>query len=635
MSKKNRPTEKPPEKEKNNVRAKAAIIWTLVASGAGAVVIGLAIFGAWGYGRLYDHRIFPGVRILDVRLDGLTENEARIALNKAVDQGLKDGLRFTYQGRDITINAVTVPQTGPDDARDLIRYEIEDPIAHSMKFGRTGNIFVDTLLRWRARIKPIAVPVEIAINEPGVREAIIHATEDIVTPPREARLAITWNAQTKSADIVATEATNGRVIRFDTAFAKLKTQAERLRFSPIALTDTDTAPTLAKKDIEPLMNQAKAWAESDLVLTYEETDYPIGHDMLSAWIMATSVSGIPSLTIDPNLFHTDIRTLTNIEQEGKRGTFTIENGVIVAFQAGTTGHLINDEASIQNIVRNISVSSTVPLVVARQDASLTGEGPERLGVREIIGIGQSNFAGSPTNRRKNIELGVERVDGTLVAPGEEFSMLKTLGPVTAENGWLPELVIKGAKTVPELGGGLCQIGTTAFRAALNSGMDITERRNHSYRVSYYEPAGTDATIYEPAPDFKFINDTKHHIYIHAYIIGTEITYEFWGTKDGRQVTVGTPRIYNIVGAPPKKLIETTDLKPGQTKCTESAHAGADASLDYKVVYADGTVHEETFNSHYRPWGAVCLIGVEKLSEPETPPTEGTVPAEEGTPVTAN
>lgn len=636
MSKKNRSDEKPPEKEKNKVHAKAAIIWTLVASGAGAVVIGLAIFAAWGYGQLYDHRIFPGVRILDVRLDGLTENEARIALNKAIDQELKDGLRFTYQGRDITVNAVTVPQAGPDDARDLIRYEIEDPITHSMKFGRTGNIFVDTLLRWRARIKPIAVPVEIAINEPGVREAIIHATEDIMMPPKEAQLTITWNAQTKSADIVATEAMNGRVIRFDPAFAKLKTQAERLRFSPITLTDTDTTPTLAKKDIEPLINQAKAWAESDLTLAYEGTSHPIGHDMLSTWIMATSVSGVPSLTIDPNLFHTDIRALTDIEQEGRRGTFTIENSIIIAFQAGTTGYLINDDASIQNIVRDIGTSSTIPLVVTRQDASLSGEGPEQLGVKEIIGIGQSNFAGSPTNRRKNIELGVERVDGTLVAPGEEFSMLKTLGPVTAGNGWLPELVIKGAKTVPELGGGLCQIGTTAFRAALNSGMNITERRNHSYRVSYYEPAGTDATIYEPAPDFKFINDTKHHIYIHAYIVGTEITYEFWGTKDGRQVTVSAPRIYNIVGAPPKKLIETTDLKPGQTKCTESAHAGADASLDYKVVYADGTVHEETFNSHYRPWGAVCLIGVEKLSEPETPPAEGSSPpAEEGAPVTAN
>lgn len=635
MSKKNRPAEKPPEKEKKKIQAKAAITWTLVASGAGAIVIGLAIFGAWGYGRLYEHRIFPGVRILDVRLDGLTENEVRIALNEAIDQSLKDGLRFTYQGRDITVNAATVPQAGPDDAKDLIQYDIEAPIASAMAFGQTGNLFIDTLLRWRARIKPIQVPVNITINASGVREAILHATEDIASPPKEAKLVITWNAPSNTASVAATDATEGRVIQFDAALAKLKSQAERLRFSPIALTDTNTVPTITKKDIEPLMGQAKAWAESDLVLTHEKTNYPVGHDMLAAWITATNASGTVSLTIDPNAFHTDIRTLTGLEQEGKRGTFTIENGVITSFQAGTTGYLISDSASIRNIVRDIGTTSTIPLVVAQQDASLSGDGPEQLGIKEIIGIGRSNFGGSPTNRRKNIAIGVDRVDGTLIAPGEEFSLLKTLGPITAENGWLPELVIKGSKTTPELGGGLCQIGTTAFRAALNSGMKITERRNHSYRVSYYEPAGTDATIYEPSPDFRFMNDTSHHIYIHAYITGNDITYEFWGTKDGREIVVGQPRIYNIVSAPPKKLIETTDLKPGQTKCTESAHAGADASLDYKVVYADGNVHEETFNSHYRPWGAVCLVGVEKLSEPETPPVEGTIPAEEGTPVTAN
>ena len=155
-----------------------------------------------------------------------------------------------------------------------------------------------------------------------------------------------------------------------------------------------------------------------------------------------------------------------------------------------------------------------------------------------------------------------------------------------------------------------------FRSAVDTGLQITERRNHSYRVSYYEPAGTDATIYDPAPDFKFRNDTAKHIYINAYIIGTEITFEFWGTNDGREVKVDKPSIYNIVQPPPTKLIETLDLAPGKKKCTESAHAGADAHFATTITYADGRVREETFRSHYRPWQAVCLIGVEQLSEEE-------------------
>jgi vancomycin resistance protein YoaR len=212
------------------------------------------------------------------------------------------------------------------------------------------------------------------------------------------------------------------------------------------------------------------------------------------------------------------------------------------------------------------------------------------------------------------------VNGSLIAPGEEFSLLKTLGVIDGENGWFPELVIKGNETKPEFGGGLCQIGTTTFRAALNSGLDITMRQNHSYRVRYYEPAGTDATIYDPLPDFRFINDTGHYILINTDIKGDNLIFEVWGTKDGRSVNPIKSRVYNIVAAPPMKLVETLELPPGKKKCTETEHAGADAEFTYKVTYADGKVGEEIFKSHYRPWQAVCLIGVETLSNAQASST---------------
>lgn len=261
-----------------------------------------------------------------------------------------------------------------------------------------------------------------------------------------------------------------------------------------------------------------------------------------------------------------------------------------------------------------------------------------MGIKEIIGVGRSDFSGSPSNRRKNIANGVKKLDGTIVMPGEEFSLLKALGPIVASEGWLPELVIKGNKTVPELGGGLCQIGTTTFRGALASGLPITVRQSHSYRVRYYEPAGTDATIYEPNPDFRFKNDMTTPVLIHVYTTdGDELIYEFWGTRDGRgtqfigQQTVSVvddlkPSIFNVTSPPPTRLIETLDLKPGQKKCTEVAHAGADTEFTYTVTYANGIKNEQVFRSHYRPWQAVCLVGVEKLSEPPADATGGATTA---------
>jgi vancomycin resistance protein YoaR len=82
------------------------------------------------------------------------------------------------------------------------------------------------------------------------------------------------------------------------------------------------------------------------------------------------------------------------------------------------------------------------------------------------------------------------MQGVIIKPGEEFSFNHYLGPVKAEQGFLPELVIKRTGTVPELGGGLCQVSSTTFRAAMNAGLPITQRKNHAYAVQYYSPQGT-------------------------------------------------------------------------------------------------------------------------------------------------
>jgi vancomycin resistance protein YoaR len=236
------------------------------------------------------------------------------------------------------------------------------------------------------------------------------------------------------------------------------------------------------------------------------------------------------------------------------------------------------------------------------------------GIKNIIGTGKSNFAGSPKNRRHNISVGAGTLNGLLIKPDEEFSLNQALGKIDKETGYLPELVIKDNKTIPEYGGGLCQIGTTMFRTALATGLPITMRRNHSYRVVYYEPAGTDAAIYNPWPDLKFINDTGHYILIQSRIEGDNLYFDMWGSNDGRIVDKTEPIIYNIITPGPTKMVETLDLPAGEKKCTEKPHNGADTYFDYKVTYANGEIKEKRFSSHYVPWREVCLIGVEKLSD---------------------
>ncbi len=187
---------------------------------------------------------------------------------------------------------------------------------------------------------------------------------------------------------------------------------------------------------------------------------------------------------------------------------------------------------------------SIELSVMKDDTAITAQNVHTIGIKEKIGTGKSNFAGSPRNRIYNIGHAVKKFHGVLIAPDEEFSFVETLGDVDKSTGYKEELVIKNNETIPEYGGGICQISTTLFRAILNTGLKVTERRNHAYPVSYYSPQGTDATIYIPHPDLRFVNNTGHYVLLQAHIDGTILTFDIYGTNDGRTVEVGKPVVFD-------------------------------------------------------------------------------------------
>ena len=324
-------------------------------------------------------------------------------------------------------------------------------------------------------------------------------------------------------------------------------------------------------------------------------------------------------------FESNIGTRLNIE--AKNATIEIKNGKVTNLSAHKNGQAVDVDQVFQEFNTKLANGEIegfkFDLIVKEVVPEVKTETVNNLGIKEILGYGESSFAGSPTNRRKNIKNGADILHGLLIKPDEEFSLINALLPIDAENGYFQELVIKGNKTVPEYGGGLCQIGTTMFRAAMGSGLPIVERRNHSYSVSYYLEnglPGTDATIYDPKPDFIFKNDTGNYILIQSVISGDHLKFEFWGTKDGRTAERTKPRTWGWISPAPTKIIETTDLPVGQKKCTESSHQGVTASFNYVVIYPGQEPATTTFTSVYRPWQAVCLLGVETISGNENKST---------------
>jgi len=227
--------------------------------------------------------------------------------------------------------------------------------------------------------------------------------------------------------------------------------------------------------------------------------------------------------------------------------FQIEDGKVAIFSEPQNGITLDTEKSVETIKsalksKGIKSSLTIELPFVAEKPSIGYEDANNMGINSLVGEGTSNFKGSPKNRIHNIGVATSRFNGVLIKPGEEFSFVKNLGEVDAEHGYLPELVIKHDKTEPEFGGGICQVSTTAFRAAIYSGLKITARRNHAYPVSYYNPQGMDSTVYIPNPDLRFINNTPGYILIQTIIDGTILKFQFYGTDDGRQITIDGPKV---------------------------------------------------------------------------------------------
>ena len=218
------------------------------------------------------------------------------------------------------------------------------------------------------------------------------------------------------------------------------------------------------------------------------------------------------------------------------------NGQIEFEGVAKNGQTLNTEELFTRIsaaLENKKNEVEIPLRVLKAPTKIT-DNLRDLGIRELVGEAITNYDGSPANRQYNIRIAASKLNGQLIPHGEEFSFVKSLGPITTRTGYKKELIIKQGDVIPEIGGGVCQVSTTFFRTALDAGLPITQQKPHSLKVHYYFPPGLDATVYPGSADLKFLNDTGHPLLIQTAVKGTQLRVNFFGTSDGRSVKLTGP-----------------------------------------------------------------------------------------------
>ncbi len=304
--------------------------------------------------------------------------------------------------------------------------------------------------------------------------------------------------------------------------------------------------------------------------------------------------------------------------------FKFENNQVLEFQPAQKGIVIKQEELIAIIKENLSKlidssdkSISIPIPSDQTEPIVRNNDVNNLGIKELLGQGTSTFKHSSATRNENVSKGSSIVNRILVAPGDTFSFIKSLGEVSLEAGYKKAYIIREGKTELDVGGGICQVSTTLFRAMLDAGLDVTQRQAHAYRVSYYEEdskPGFDATVFIPSPDLKFVNDTGHYVLVQNILDMTNrrLTYQIYGTSDGRKAEITNYRQWDSTPAPPDVWIDDPTLPVGKTIQDEHAIPGLKTSFDWIVKKSDGSIlHQKTFTSNFVPWAAVYRRGTKQ------------------------
>ncbi|WP_293912739.1 VanW family protein [Deinococcus sp.] len=231
------------------------------------------------------------------------------------------------------------------------------------------------------------------------------------------------------------------------------------------------------------------------------------------------------------------------------------------------------------------------------------------GITAFLAAGQTGYDGSSPARITNIHVGTRAFQDRLFE-GKAFSFNQVLGPINARAGFVPGLVIAGERTASGLGGGICQVSTTVFRALYGAGLTITERRNHSYQVYYYDPQGLDATVYQPSQDLKFANDTGGALWFQSDWDDAEklLVVRVFGKARDFEVQVKEPNVLSTSPSPPDKLLPDRTLKRGERKQVDWAAQGAQIEVERLFVRGGQVFKKDVLRSRYKPWPNIFVVG---------------------------
>lgn len=576
----------------------------VVASGALALAL---LAGAAGTALDVAHagRALPAVRFGDLPIGGLTESESKGVLDTHLHALHAAPYLFKHGERTWRPTAAEVG----------VSLDTSAMASGAVSAGRSTPWPVRAFTSLATFVAPPEISLQASLDRAQASAFLGAVAIEVDREPTNAALSV------RNGQLVVGQSAQGRRVDVAATLDRIQPPAT-VEPQVIEVVVTEASASLTDAAIQEAQSVAQRILSAPLLLRLGESTWTLSPAQLGAMIdfrRTPGAQGSPDrlvTTLNEARVAAYVKTLaTEIDRPAKEAQLRWNGSGATVVREGSDGIKVDQPAAVRAIIaqatgtqREIALTTSVTRPTVTSDAATVSS------IKQLIATGSSKFTGSSPERVNNIQVAASKLDGVIVPPGATFSFLKALGPITRENGYKEGLTIQGDATVPGIGGGVCQVSTTVFRAAFFAGLPIVERHQHTYRVGYYEqdgsPVGFDAAVYDPGVDLRFKNDTEHAILMHAAFDAKDssLAFRLYSTSTGRDVKL-TPVRTNEVKAGPR-LPDALDptLPKGTRKQVEWSADGADATIRRLVSAGGHTVINDSFFSRYVPWREKWVAG---------------------------
>lgn len=567
--------------------------WILLA--IAALLVSIPALYRIGYG----DAIYPGVRVAGIDLGGLN---APAAVDRLREAGFDPDAAVSLGVDDMSW------QLEPGESGLAFDINATATAAWQVGRGRGPSALIDMLA---ARLVGRDLRPIVRFDEAQAMRALAELADAFD------REAVNAHVRLEGTLVQPAPAVTGRFLNMraarDTLEAAARAGAWPIRDLPLDFSRVEPEVTDASEAIAT----AQSLLAQPLTLRAEGETWTLAPEMLAPMLTTTDVDGAVQLDLDRSRFKAWLEPITETISRTAalpRFRFDPEAGNLTLLESGVDGRRLNLEATAERVLEAGRLGSRLVRMALEIEPPAVADTvtAAELGIREVVGESTSRYAGSAPGRVHNVALATSKYDGLLIPPDAVFSFNEHLGDVSEEEGYEKTLIILDGATADGVGGGVCQVSTTLFRAAFWAGLPIVERHAHGYRVGYYEqgePPGFDATIYSPIVDLKLRNDTGAWLLIDASTNQPARTARFilYGSRPDREVELAEVVRSKPVPPPAPRIEIDPELAPGTSEVVELARDGLSVSLT-RVIREAGEERRDVFHSTYRPTGQLTAVG---------------------------